>query len=314
MHKLPIGIPAVVNKIRVVTRRSHLALIQTEWVAAQLQQHHPYLNIEILPTDTEGDKQLDIPLNKVGGKGLFTKALEESLLSGQADLAVHSLKDMPAELPEGLIIAAIPARADPRDAFISQRYSTWETLPSGAVVGTSSLRRQAQMYHLRPDINTRFLRGNVDTRLQKLANQEYDAILLAVAGLTRLNRAAEIRAIFPLEDMLPAVGQGALAIECRANDLSLQALLLPLHDPKTAAEIEAERQMNAYLGGNCQTPIGGFATIHKNNYLHLRGLVASPDGLEVIRAEHSLPAADAAKLGSIVAERLLAQGARRLLR
>lgn len=302
------------NTIRVVTRRSRLALVQTEWVVAQLKHHHPHLNIAILPTDTEGDTQLDTPLSKMGGKGLFTKSLEDALLSGAADLAVHSLKDMPAQLPEGLIIAAIPPRAEPHDAFVSLVYPTWKALPPGAVVGTSSLRRQAQMCRLRPDITMRFLRGNVDTRLQKLANKEYDAILLAVAGLVRLNRAASISAIFSKKEMLPAVGQGALALECRAKDLPLQTMLKSLHDSKTAAEIEAERQMNARLGGNCQTPIAGLAVMQENGHLHLRGLVASPQGEEIIHAEHTLPATDAARLGMAVAERLLAQGAARLLR
>jgi hydroxymethylbilane synthase len=301
------------NKIRVVTRCSRLALVQTEWVVAQLKHYHPHLNIEIFPTDTEGDKQPDVPLSKVGGKGLFTKSLEDALLSGAADFAVHSLKDMPAELPEGLMIAAIPPRVDSRDAFVSLEYPTWDALPPGAVVGTSSLRRQAQLGCLRPDIQTRFLRGNVDTRLQKLAHKEYDAILLAVAGLVRLNRADEISAIFSVDEMLPAVGQGALAIECRKKDIKLQALLRSLHDSKTAAEIEAERQMNARLGGNCQTPIAGFATTQDNGYLYLRGLVASWDGREIIRVEHVLPAIEATNLGIIVAEDLLAQGAARLL-
>jgi hydroxymethylbilane synthase len=300
------------SHIRVITRRSPLALVQTQWVVTQLKRHHPHLHIEILPTDTEGDKQLSIPLTKVGGKGLFTKSLEDALLSGSADLAVHSLKDMPAELPKGLIIAAIPPRADPHDAFVSLAYPTWQALPAGAVVGTSSLRRQAQICRLRPDITTRFLRGNVDTRLQKLANQEYDAILLAVAGLVRLSRAESITTAFTVQEMLPAVGQGALALECRAEDLPLQALLKSLHDAKSAVETQAERQMNACLGGNCHTPIAGFAVM-QGDRLHLRGLVASPRGEEIITAEHTLPAAKAVQLGTVVAERLLAQGAVRLL-
>lgn len=301
------------DTLRVVTRRSRLALTQTQWVVDQLKKHDPSVNIEIIPIDTEGDKQLDIPLNKVGGKGLFTKSLEDALLKKKADFAVHSLKDMPAELPVGLTIAAIPPRVDPRDAFVSVTYNDWQSLPPGAVVGTSSLRRQAQMTFLRPDIQIRFLRGNVDTRLQKLANKEYDAILLAVAGLVRLGRRTDIRTVFDFSEILPAVGQGALAIECRADDKAVLSRLTVLHDRNTALEVAAERQMNAHLGGNCQTPIGGFATIKNNQVLHLHGLVASPDGKKIIRAEHSCRRMEASNIGILVAERLLAQGAKQLL-
>jgi hydroxymethylbilane synthase len=301
--------------IRVVTRRSRLALVQTEWVVAELKKHHPRLNISVHPMDSEGDLHLDAPLTKLGGgKGLFTKALEEQLLSGAADFAVHSLKDMPAALPEGLMIAAIPVRADPRDAFVSVDYPHWRDLPAGARVGTSSLRRQAQICRLRPDIKPVFLRGNVDTRLQKLAKKEYDAILLAVAGLLRLNRQADITAIFAEEDMLPAVGQGALAVECRTSDTALQELLQAIHDPKTAAEVAAERAFNARLGGNCQTPIAGLAHKIENNRLQLSGLVASPQGEKILRATAIMPIDQGAALGVAVAEQLLAQGAAELLR
>lgn len=301
--------------LRVVTRQSPLALAQTQWAAMAIAERYPTIPIEIMTVQSEGDRILDQPLAKIGGKGLFTKALEEHLLANTVDLAVHSLKDMPAELPEGLTLGAVLKRADHRDALLSATSATLATLPRGAVVGTSSLRRQAQLLRRRPDLQIRFLRGNVETRLKKLAQGEYDAIILAVAGLVRLGNLDYIgylSQVLPPHIMLPAVGQGALGLECRADDTALQDLLKPLVDEETRCQVLAERSMNARLGGSCQTPIAGYAH-YAGHTLVLDGLVASADGREVIRARARGTPTEYERLGVSVAERLLAQGARRLL-
>jgi hydroxymethylbilane synthase len=255
---------------------------------------------------------LDAPLAKVGGKGLFVKELEVGMLAGDADIAVHSMKDVPVEFPDGLHLAAILDREDPLDAFVSNRFQSLAALPQGATVGTSSLRRQCQLAVRRPDLRIAPLRGNVNTRLRKLDEGEFDAIILAAAGLIRLGFGERIRARIDTEDSLPAIGQGAIGIECRVDDERVHRLIAPLHHPATAERVLAERAMNARLHGGCQVPIAGHAE-HRDGGLHLRGLVGMPDGSRVMRAERSGPAADAERIGTEVAEDLLAQGAGEVL-
>ncbi len=298
--------------IRIATRQSQLALWQAEYVRDLLRAHHPGLQVELLPMSTRGDRILDAPLAKVGGKGLFVKELEHALLNGDADLAVHSMKDVPMEFPEGLGLAAICRREDPRDALVSVHYADLDALPHGARVGTSSLRRQCQLRSLRPDLNILDLRGNVNTRLQKLDMGEYDAIILAAAGLIRLGFSERIRAFLPVDCMLPAVGQGAVGIECRLNDEFMMDLLMPLHDEETGLRVQAERSMNLRLHGGCQVPIAGHA-IRQGDELFMSGLVGALDGRELLRAELRGPVNQAEVLGTKVAEMLLAQGAGRLL-
>lgn len=298
--------------IRIATRQSPLALWQAEDIQRQLMLHHPDLRVELVPMVTRGDILLDTPLAKVGGKGLFVKELERALLDGRADIAVHSLKDVTVSFPEGLGLVTICEREDPRDAFISPSYASLDDLPPGAVLGTSSLRRQCQVRERRPDLVIRDLRGNVGTRLAKLDRGEYDAIILAVAGLKRLDLNVRIRQPLEPELCLPAVGQGALGIECRLDDSRTRALLAPLHHPATAVRICAERAMNARLDGGCQVPIGSYAEI-QGDRLWLRALVGSPDGSRVIRAESSAPLDQAESLGIRLAEELLRQGAREIL-
>ena len=300
------------DTLRIATRKSPLALWQAEHVAAALRATHPGLHVELLGMSTQGDKILDTPLAKIGGKGLFVKELEQGMLEGQADIAVHSMKDVPVELPEGLHLAAILAREDPRDAFVSNHYDTLEALPQGARVGTSSLRRQCQLADRRPDLVILPLRGNVNTRLRKLDDGEYDAVILASAGLKRLGMAERIRACLTPEDSLPAIGQGAIGIECRRDDPRVNALIAPLHDADTAARISAERAMNHRLQGGCQVPIGGYAVL-ADDALWLRGLVGTVDGSEVIRAEIRGPVDQAEALGTALAEELLDHGARAIL-
>jgi hydroxymethylbilane synthase len=268
--------------LRIATRKSPLALWQAEFVKANLLKHHPHLKIELVTFTTQGDKILDVPLAKIGGKGLFVKELEAAMLAGEADLAVHSMKDVPMECPEGLAITTICQREDPTDAFVSNRFASLEDLPQGAIVGTSSLRRQCQLRALRPDLIIRDLRGNVGTRLGRLDNNEYDAIILASAGLKRLGLEARLRQ--QLTQLLPAVGQGAVGIETRINDTELHQLLAPLHHPQTALCVQAERAMNRRLQGGCQVPIAGFATID-NQTLTLKALVGSIDGHQIIHQQ-----------------------------
>ncbi|MCB1802593.1 MAG: hydroxymethylbilane synthase [Gammaproteobacteria bacterium] len=299
--------------IRIATRKSPLAMWQAEHVAAALRKAHPGLAVEILGMSTQGDKILDTPLAKIGGKGLFVKELEERMLSNDADIAVHSMKDVPVELPDGLHLAVILEREDPRDAFVSNDHASLVSLPQGARVGTSSLRRQCQLSDRRPDLEIIPLRGNVNTRLRKLDDGEYDAIILAAAGLLRLGFAERIRSFIDTGDSLPAIGQGAIGIECRSDDARINALLAPLHHDDTATCVQAERAMNHRLEGGCQVPIGGHATL-ADGMLHMRGLVGTVDGSEIVRAEIRGPRAEAKQLGTTLAEELLDHGAARILR
>ncbi|RTZ78244.1 MAG: hydroxymethylbilane synthase [Gammaproteobacteria bacterium] len=301
------------QSIRIATRKSPLAMWQAEHVAAALQAAHPGLQVELLGMSTQGDKILDTPLAKIGGKGLFVKELEQGMLEGRADIAVHSMKDVPVELPEGLHLPVIMEREDPRDAFVSNAYGSLDELPEGARVGTSSLRRQSQLLELRPDLELLPLRGNVNTRLRKLDEGEYDAIILAAAGLIRLGFGERIRTFLEPEQSLPAIGQGAVGIECRAEDERVNRLIAPLLHAPTAARVLAERALNNRLEGGCQVPIAGHAILEKGQ-LWLRGLVGSVDGKVIIRGEIRGEEAEAESLGVTLAERLLADGADEILR
>ncbi len=298
--------------LRIATRKSALALWQAEYVKARLEHFHPNLQVELVPMSTQGDKILDTPLAKIGGKGLFVKELETAMLEGRADIAVHSMKDVPVEFPDGLMLSTICEREDPRDAFVSNHYSSLDQLPAGSVVGTSSLRRQCQLKALRPDLQIRDLRGNVNTRLAKLDAGEFDAILLAAAGLIRLGFTGRIRTYLPVENSLPANGQGAVGIECRSDDAAVLALLAPLEHAPTRLAVLAERAMNRRLQGGCQVPIGAFAEL-QGEQLWLRGLVGALDGSHILRAEVRGPAASPEQLGEQLAEMLLAQGAGHIL-
>ncbi len=299
--------------LRIATRQSPLAMWQARHVAQTLEALHGGLRCELLPMRTQGDKLLDAPLAKVGGKGLFVKELETALLEDRADIAVHSMKDVPVALPDGLHLPIIMTRADPRDALVSRDAASIDALPHGACVGTSSLRRQCQIKAQRPDLRIEMLRGAVDTRLAKLDAGEYDAILLACAGLDRLARAERIRQRVPPEVLLPAIGQGAMGIECRCDDERTAQAIGVLHHPETAVRVGAERAMNARLEGGCQVPIAGHAVL-THGRLHLRGLVASVDGATVLREEGSAAPEDFERLGVTVAEGLLRQGAGEILR
>ncbi|MBF8160230.1 hydroxymethylbilane synthase [Ectopseudomonas hydrolytica] len=301
------------REIRIATRKSALALWQAEYVKARLEQAHPGLLVSLVPMVSRGDKLLDAPLAKIGGKGLFVKELETALLENEADIAVHSMKDVPMDFPEGLGLYCICEREDPRDAFVSNTYDSLDALPAGSVVGTSSLRRQAQLLARRPDLKIQFLRGNVNTRLAKLDAGEYDAIILAAAGLIRLGFQDRIRSSISAEDSLPAGGQGAVGIECRSADAEIHALLAPLHHRETALRVTAERALNKRLNGGCQVPIACYALL-ENDQLWLRGLVGQPDGGLLLRAEHRAASSDAEALGVRVAEALLAQGAEAILK
>ncbi|WP_373508522.1 hydroxymethylbilane synthase [Thiocapsa sp.] len=300
------------NIIRIATRKSPLAMWQAEHVSALLTKLHPGLEIEIVGMTTKGDKILDAPLAKVGGKGLFVKELEQGMLEGVADIAVHSMKDVPVDFPEGLHLAVIMDREDPRDAFVSNRYDDLDSLPQGACVGTSSLRRQCQLADRRPDLRIEPLRGNVNTRLAKLDAGEYEAIILAAAGLMRLGFESRIRGRIAPQDSLPAIGQGAIGIECRSADPRTNDLIAPLHHRDTADRVLAERAMNARLHGGCQVPIAGHALI-EGDRLVLKGLVGTPDGSRILRAESEGPREDWEAIGTRVADDLLAQGADEIL-
>jgi len=300
------------NRIVIATRKSPLAIWQADHVADRLREAHPGLIVELMGMSTQGDKILDTPLAKIGGKGLFVKELEVGMLEGHADIAVHSMKDVPVEFPEGLHLPVILDREDPRDAFVSQNFANIDALPEGARVGTSSLRRQCQLASQRPDLKILPLRGNVNTRLKKLDNGEYDAIILAAAGLIRLGFNQRIRNFIETDASLPAIGQGAIGIECRIDDDRINALLAPLHDDDTASRVLAERAMNNRLEGGCQVPIGGHATLEGDN-LYLRGLVGNTDGSRIIRAEKTGHRHDAESIGIAVAEELLNNGAREIL-
>lgn len=300
------------KKIRIATRHSPLAMWQANFVKAELLKFHPELIVELLPMKTKGDKILDTPLAKVGGKGLFVKELEVAILEGRADIAVHSMKDVPVDFPEGLGLTIICEREDPRDAFVSNHFPTIDQLPQGAVVGTSSLRRQCQLRALRPDLIIKDLRGNVNTRLGKLDKGEYDAIILAAAGLIRLQMKARIASYIEPEISLPAVGQGAVGIECRLDDKQTIALLKPLEHHKTRQRVTAERAMNLALQGGCQVPIGSYS-IFKENKLFLRGLVGSVDGKQIIRKEITGTPENAEQMGLTLAKALLDCGAKDIL-
>lgn len=300
------------REIRIATRKSALALWQAEHVKARLEQLHPHISVSLVPMVSRGDKLLDAPLAKIGGKGLFVKELETALLENQADIAVHSMKDVPMEFPEGLGLYCICEREDPRDAFVSNRFENLAELPQGSVVGTSSLRRQAQLMARRPDLQIRFLRGNVNTRLAKLDAGDYDAIILAAAGLKRLGFEDRIRSALAPELSLPAGGQGAVGIECRSDDTELHALLAPLNDLDSALRVRAERALNNHLNGGCQVPIACYAE-RADGEIWLRGMVGDPDGQRLLTAEARGPESEPEQLGVAVAEDLLRQGAQEIL-
>ncbi|MBV1774433.1 hydroxymethylbilane synthase [Burkholderiaceae bacterium DAT-1] len=302
------------NKIVIATRESLLALWQANHVAQLLRDRYPGLTVELLGMTTQGDRILDVTLNKIGGKGLFVKELETALMDGRADIAVHSMKDVPMVLPEGFSIAAILERADPRDAFVSNQYTQLSELPSGAIVGTSSLRREAQLRARYPHLDVRPLRGNVQTRLRKLDDGEYSAIILAAAGLKRLELADRIRSYLSPEDSLPAPGQGAVGIEIRADRTDLIDMLAPLNHAETASCVIAERTLSQRLNGSCETPLGAYAEIVDEAFIRLRGFVSSPDGTQMVYAESNGSIASAPGLGRRVADLLLTEGAGPLLK
>lgn len=299
--------------IRIATRKSPLALWQAEEVSRQLKYHHPEINVELVKMTTQGDVILDTPLAKIGGKGLFVKELETGMLNGEADIAVHSMKDVPMMLPEGLHLSVIMEREIPTDAFVSNTIKSIDELPQNARVGTCSLRRQTQLKERRPDIEILDLRGNVNTRLAKLDNGDYDAIILASAGLIRLGFEERIAHNITTEQSLPAIGQGAVGIECRSDDEEINALLSPLHHGETAIRVNAERSLNSRLNGGCQVPIGGFAELD-GDQVRLRGLIGFPDGSKIFRSEKVGLHEHAYELGIEVAEELLAQGGDKVLK
>lgn len=321
------------NKIIIGTRGSKLALWQAEWVKTELQKLHPGLQVELNKIKTTGDKILDVPLSRVGGKGLFVKEIEEALLQGKVDIAVHSMKDVPTEFPEGLHLAVICKREDPHDAFISQiqdagfKIQNLTSLPQGATVGTSSLRRSCQLLNIRPDLNIVQLRGNLDTRLRKLDEGKFDAIILAAAGVKRLGLSERIVEILPLNIFLPAIGQGAIGIECRVKDEFIHKLISLLNDNETYKCVSAERSFLKRLGGGCQVPIAAYATIQQHNAdkgsstplgfrtssLIIDGLVGSVSGDRIIRGRAEGNPEDAEAIGIKLAEDLLSSGAKQIL-
>ncbi|NLR76407.1 hydroxymethylbilane synthase [Leeia aquatica] len=296
------------DRLVIATRESPLALWQAEHVRHLLQTQYPGLQVELLGMTTQGDRILDVSLSKIGGKGLFVKELELAMQEGRADLAVHSMKDVPMLLPEGFALPAILQREEPFDALVSNQYDSLAALPAGAVVGTSSLRRESQLRAQYPHLRIEPLRGNLGTRLRKLDEGQYAAIILAVAGLKRLGLAERIRAVLPPEQSLPAVGQGAIGIECRSDRPELITLLAGLDHAATSACVQAERAMSRKLGGSCQVPLGGFAVL-EGDQLWLRGFVAQADGQQVLRTEQRGRMTDATQLGEAAAMALIAQGA-----
>ncbi|MGH8175997.1 MAG: hydroxymethylbilane synthase [Steroidobacter sp.] len=300
------------HTLRIATRQSRLALWQAEHAAARLREAHPDLAVTLVPMTTQGDRVLDRTLAEIGGKGLFIKELELAIIEGRADIAVHSMKDVPSELPPGMALASMLPRADPRDAFVSLRHANFAALPQGARVGTSSLRRQSQLKYARPDLEIVPLRGNVDTRLRKLEEGQYDAIILAAAGLIRLGLERRITHFFDIDQSVPAVGQGVIGIECRDDDERSLALVRALNDAAAWQCCEAERAFAHRLQGGCQSPIAGFAEI-AGAELRLRGVIASPDGRDLYRGSNAGPVSAAASVGAALADRLLDAGARQLL-
>ena len=303
---------AMPEMIRIATRRSPLAVWQAEHVAACLRAGHAGLTVELLPLSTTGDKLLDAPLAKVGGKGLFVKEIEQALLDGRADLAVHSMKDVPVDMTPDLHIPVMLSREDPSDAFVSPRYPDFRALPAGARIGTSSLRRKCQLRASRPDLQFPDLRGGVNSRLRKVHDGEYDAIVLASSGLMRLGLESEIKQRFDYQTLLPAVGQGALGVQCRQSDAAMQRLIEPMNDSETRLQVLAERAVNEELHGGCQVPIAAHATCN-SEWLTVRGLVARLDGSMILHASAEGPLADAERLGATVADSLVDQGARDIL-
>lgn len=298
--------------IRIATRKSPLALWQAEHVKSRLLANFPGLEVELVTMSTQGDKILDTPLAKIGGKGLFVKELEQGMLDGRADIAAHSIKDVPMEFPAGLFLATIMPREEPCDAFVSNQYVSLDALPKGAIVGTSSLRRRCQLLNRRPDLVIKDLRGNVNSRLAKLDNGDYDAIVLACAGLIRLEMTDRIRQRIDSSVLLPAVGQGAIGLEARDGDSETLAMIATLNDTDTHDRVSAERTLNHRLQGGCQVPIASFATLDGDT-LHLRALVGEPDGSEIVRGELSGHRSDAIDIGEKLADDLLARGARVIL-
>jgi hydroxymethylbilane synthase len=303
---------AAAGTLRIATRQSRLALWQAEHVAAKLRDAHRGLVVELVPMTTQGDRILDRSLAQVGGKGLFIKELEIAIAEGRADIAVHSMKDVPSDMPPGMTLAAMLTRADPHDAFVSLRHRSFSSLPRGARVGTSSLRRQCQLKYARPDLQLLTLRGNVETRLRKLQEEQYDAIVLAAAGLIRLGLEDRITHRFDLEQFVPAVGQGIIGIECRADDARSIELVRALNDTLAWRCCEAERAFALRLQGSCQSPIAGYARID-GGQVHLRGVIGSPDGQEIYRGVQAGAVAEVQAVGTALAERLLDAGARALL-
>jgi hydroxymethylbilane synthase len=301
------------TELRIATRKSPLALWQAEHVAAQLRTAHRQLHVELLPLSTKGDVLLDSPLADIGGKGLFIKELERAILADEADLAVHSMKDVPAEIPDGLAMVAVTQREDPHDALVAPRFASLAQLPEGARIGTCSLRRQAQLLAYRPDLRILPLRGNVNTRLAKLDAGEYDAIILAAAGLQRLGMQERIRERIEFDQCLPAIGQGVMGIECRSDAPHVHELVSAVNHPDTAVCVDAERAFGARLEATCQVPLAGYAQLVPEGRLRLRALVAAADGSRVLSDERTGTAADAAQLGALAADNLLEQGADTLL-
>lgn len=306
--------------LRIATRKSPLALWQAEFVKAELEKFHPGLNVELVTMTTKGDRIQDSPLAKIGGKGLFVKELEVSMLENESDIAVHSMKDVPMEFPEGLGLQVVCARENPLDAFVSNQFNSFDELPLGAVVGTSSLRRQCQLLQARPDLEIKVLRGNVNTRLRKLDDGEYDAIILAAAGLIRLEFEERIRHCLDADLSMPACGQGAVGIECRTDDQATKDLLAPLLDTDTWIQVSAERAMNKRLNGGCQVPIAGFAVLEQDK-ISMEGRVGSPDGKTMVVKTASVALSGntnhramlASKMGEQIADELLASGADKIL-
>lgn len=301
------------RRLIIATRESPLALQQSEIVKQQLQLHYPHLSVEFLGITTQADKMLNVTLTQIGGKGLFVKELEEALLDGRADIAVHSMKDVPMVLPEDLVLPVICARDDPRDGFVSNHYQTILELPQGAVLGTSSLRRQTQIKALRRDLHLQNLRGNINTRLNRLDKGDFDALILAAAGLKRLNFSSRIRSYLSVDQSLPAAGQGAIGIECCASNDSVKTLIAPLNHSSTFHCVSAERALCRRLGGGCMVPVAAFAELH-HDVLILRGLVANHDGTRILRAKLEGDPKNAECIGMRVAEELIQQGAEKILK
>lgn len=301
------------RRLVIATRESKLAMWQAEWVKGQLSKLHPNLSIELLGMTTSGDQQQDVALRKIGGKGLFIKELEEALLDGRADIAVHSMKDVPMDLPPGFALPVICERDDPRDVFVSNKYKSIAELPTSATIGTASLRRQTQLQALRSDLNMQDIRGNIHTRLRKLDDGEYDGLIMASAGLRRMELGNRISAYLSVEECLPAAGQGALGIECLEGADAVKELIMPLNHELTAIAVTAERAVCRRLNGGCQVPIAAFAEVHRDD-VHLRALVAGRNGVHIVRSELTGKSEHADSIGTRVADELIQQGAEKILR